>query len=194
MRQPLLAILLALGISGCAGVGIPATDDPAAKLREARYLYSEAGRPARAKALIQEAMDASSQAGDSTGIAMAHREYAYFLSTPGTEAIVSDGPAPADTPVAPERLRRALAEMQEASRLLGQTDHYDLLSNTSVGEARIAQALGDRAGACAALTRSLAASARQDAAVPGRQPLLPPGVASFAELIAKLRRDYGCPP
>jgi tetratricopeptide (TPR) repeat protein len=183
---------LALWLGACAAAGVPATDDPADKLQQARYLYNEAGRPAQAEPLILEAMATYRQAGDNQGLALAHREYAYFLSTPGSDAIITN-PAAAPSPVAPDRLKRALSEMREATRLFGQLGQFDRISNTTFGEARINHDLGDITAACRALARSLEASDQQDAINPGRQPALPPGMTRFAELIDSYRKKFGCP-
>ncbi|MDD3446318.1 MAG: hypothetical protein PHS60_12960 [Zavarzinia sp.] len=186
------ALSLVVWLAACAGVGIPATDDPEAKLAQARYLYTQAGRPARAEPLILEAMEQYRQAGDMAGLAMAHREYGFFLRMPGSDAIITAGGATGG-PVAPDRLRRALGEVEEATRLSAEIGLFDMVSNTSLIEAQIHHDLGEGAASCAALTRSLSAGDRYAAAHPGGTPDLPSGVNSFAELIGIFRREYGCP-
>lgn len=193
MRNPVSALLACVLLAGCAAAGVPATDDPAVKLQQGRQLFSAEGRPAEAERLILEAMTTYRQSGDQPGLALAHREYAYFLSAPGTEAIIAN-PASTQPAASPERLRRALAEMQEASRIFAQLNVFDRLSNTAMGEARIEHDLGDTPAACASLSRSLAASDRQTALNPDRKPNLPPGMNSFADLIGHFRKEYGCPP
>ncbi|PWR25987.1 hypothetical protein [Zavarzinia aquatilis] len=193
MRNHILALLATVLLAGCAAADVPATDDPAVKLQQARQLFSVEGRPAQAERLIQEAMATYRESGDAQGLALAHREYAYFLSTPGTDAIIAN-PGGAQAPASPERLKRALGEMREASTLFAQLNIFDRLSNTAMGEARIEHDLDDTAAACASLTRSLAASDKQTALHPDRKPNLPPGMNSFADLIGHFRKEYGCPP
>lgn len=193
MKNYASALLACVLLAGCAGAGVPATDDPAVKLQQARQLFSADGRPAEAERLILEAMATYRESGDQPGLALAHREYAYFLSTPGTDAIIANPGSP-QPPASPERLRRALGEMREASAIYAQLGVFDRLSNTALGEARIEHDLGDTKAACTALARSLAASDKQSALNPERKPSLPPGMNSFADLIGHFRQEYGCPP
>lgn len=186
---PALLFLLA----GCTGDMLPGGESPEAQLQEARVLYAQTGRPGKAEQLILDALEKGQQSGDLALQALAHREYAYFLSTAGTDAIIYD-PAAVQPPASPERLRRGLGEMQEASKLYEQLGMDDRLSNTALGEARILHMLGETAATCAALDRSEAAGERRRLAVPGVTPTLPPGIASFSELIGHFRTEYGCPP
>src|SRR5436190_669032 len=74
-----------VSLAGCAGVGVVATDDPAAKLHDAAYLYSKAGRPLIAERLIRQAIDLYEKNNDQLGLAEAYRQYGLFFLSPSIQ-------------------------------------------------------------------------------------------------------------
>ncbi|MCF4166512.1 hypothetical protein L2U69_12735 [Zavarzinia compransoris] len=193
MHRMVTALFLTTFLAGCGATGIVASDDPMTKLRQARYLYLEAGRPAQAEPLIHDAMAAFQRSGDTAGQAEAHREFAMFLATPGSDAIIVNTAAE-QPPVPPERLAKALAEMREASRLAESAGRYDILAGTSLGEARIRYRMGDIPAACATLHRSLDASEKFSAAPAEMRAKAPPGWDGTGRFVTAFRAEFGCPP
>jgi tetratricopeptide (TPR) repeat protein len=66
-------------VAGCASIGVPATSDPAMKLRHAVDLFDKQDRPALAERLIREAIDIYSTPTDQLGLAEAYRTYGLFF-------------------------------------------------------------------------------------------------------------------
>src|SRR6266436_1488462 len=92
MNIQLSASLLAAAflLSGCAGVGIVSTSDPAMKLNDADTLFLRKNRPLPAEELIQEALVIYQERDDPHGLGNAHREYGDLLRSP---AVVNWEPA-----------------------------------------------------------------------------------------------------
>src|SRR6267378_1202521 len=74
-----LLFLSLLGFAGCAAFGVPATTDPAGKLRDATALFDRQDRPLPAERLIREALELYQKNGDQLGVAEAYRTYGFFF-------------------------------------------------------------------------------------------------------------------
>src|SRR5207253_7111162 len=82
MVRPASVVLLSfslLGFTGCAAIGVPATTDPARKLRDATALFDRQDRPLPAERLIREALEVYQRNGDQLGVAEAYRTYGFFF-------------------------------------------------------------------------------------------------------------------
>lgn len=187
----LLAILSMLLLTACSGFGTVATSDPYEKLAQAKSLEAE-GRIALARRLIEESAAIFEESGDLEGLAEAYRRTAFLIRIHGEDTILSSGAA-APTGLDTGRADSSTAYFERAAAIERQLGNHDRLSNLhyNIG---INYALSDRAAeACAAFDRSLTAHLEGRARHPDREPVLPGGIASFEELIAKVKQEAGCP-
>src|SRR5258706_382617 len=81
----LLLCGLSAGVAGCAGVGITAKSDPAAKLHDATDLFDRQDRPLIAEKLIREAIASYQKSNDQLGLANAYRTYGFFFRSASIE-------------------------------------------------------------------------------------------------------------
>src|SRR5438094_2651181 len=77
--RPRSLLLSLLAFAGCAAFGVPATSDPAGKLRDATALFDRQDRPLPAERLIREALEVYQRNGDQLGVAEAYRTYGFFF-------------------------------------------------------------------------------------------------------------------
>ena len=77
-------VLLSL-LAGCAAMLVPATSDPAEKLKNAASLFGQQQRPIPAEKLILEAIDIYEQQQNKLGLAEAYRQYGFFFRSASVE-------------------------------------------------------------------------------------------------------------
>ncbi len=195
MRNACAVLLVGflLALTGCAGLGVISMPDPAARLRDAAYLINEARRPVPAERLIRSAVQTYEERNDSVGLADAYRMYAYFLTS---EAVASWGHVYREKGFMSgtrfdERFTKAIEYLDRAEELVGDTDHFDLLTNIHFLKSQAFHALKDRDGACSSLDRSVAANLENIRRNPDAK-VQSPGFASFADAVALNKTRMGC--
>lgn len=193
MTKSLWAFLMAALISACSGVGIPATDDPYAKLSQAEQLYSGPGRAAQARRLLNEAIATFQEKGDDAGLAAANRQYGFLARLGGArdDVILIRNSNPTTVPPR-EDLDLSDDYFKRSADLFSRTNRPDMASNVYYNLGVNSYFRGDRAQTCAYMDKALNASRQAEAQRPGRAVDLPRSVRSFAELIGKAKAEAGC--
>ncbi len=193
MRAALLGIALLLG--GCAAAGVPSTDDPARKLRDASVLYDQQGRPFPAEKLIQEAIQIYEARGDNVGLAEAYRQYGFFFrsETVGNNARLYASQGFLDpTATIEKRFEKSAEYFRRSAELFEAAGQFDSLSNVQLNEGFTYHFMGETALACEAFDRSLASQRRAEQTQSGSRPALPRGFTSFEAYIEAVRKEAGC--
>jgi tetratricopeptide (TPR) repeat protein len=197
-RNILFTFILGALLSACAGVGVVATDNPHAKMSQARQL-ADAGRAAQARRQLDEAIAIFTQKNDAPGLAEAYRQYGFLarLGMAAPDVILMRMPGP-DAPTVAD-LDLSTQYFQKSAEILSQQALPDQLSNVyfnlGVNDGLYAKyhpAPGKRESACAHFDRSLQANRDAEERQPGLKVDLPRGMRSFAELIARAKSEAGC--
>jgi tetratricopeptide (TPR) repeat protein len=187
---------LALLLSGCTAMGVPETDDPAEKLRQANSLYDQQGRPFPAEKLIQEAIEIYQARGDDLGLAEAYRQYGFFFrsETVGNNAALYASQGFLDpTATVENRYQKSAEYFGRAGQLFEAAGQFDSLSNTQLNEGFTYHFMNQTKLACAAFDRSLESQRRAERTQSGGAPSLPQGFTSFDSYIEAVRQEAGCP-
>ena len=193
MTKSLWAMLITAFISACSGVGIPATDDPYAKISQAEYLYSGPGRAAQARRLLNEAIATFQEKGDDAGLAAAYRQYGFLARLEGARDDVIFI-RKSDPKTAPPREDLDLSDnyFKRSVDLFLRTNRPDMASNVYYNLGVNSYFRGERPESCAYMDKALEASRQAAAQQPGRAVDLPRGVRSYAEWIGKAKAEAGC--
>jgi tetratricopeptide (TPR) repeat protein len=190
-------------LSGCAGVGIVSTSDPAVKLNDAEVLFLRENRPLPAESLIREALVIYQERDDPHGLGNAHREYADLLKSPAVgnlepfyrkrggfldRSITFDNrltKASEQYSLALENYRRAEQQELAASK-------YDALTNVYYNMAWSNLALGARDEACTDFDRSLQAYNENMRRNPTAHPHGARDSRPIADTLALAKQHAGC--
>jgi len=139
-KRYITSVLILFGIlSGCAGVGVVETSNPAIKLSDARHLFLQQNRPLIAEKLIIEAMNIYIDQNDLRGMGFAAQTYGQFLRSKSVvksensyrklgfrnEAITFENRLEKSD----EYIKKSIVHFNEAESELKQLDQYDLLTN-----------------------------------------------------------------
>lgn len=199
MRKTLATALFTatlLGLSGCAGFGIAATSDPAAKLSDAGDLFDRQDRPLPAEQLIREAIVMYQEKNDQLGLADAYRTYGFFFRSPSIEGKWSkhfrangflDKSATFET-----RFAKSIEYFEKARTILAEKEHFDALTNVDLNMGFTYVAMGNTQAACQAFDRSLESYRDNLRQATGARPVVPQGFASYEEFLADRKKRYGC--
>lgn len=124
-------------ITGCAGIGVIATSDPAVKLSDASYLQDN-DRPLIAERLIREATEIYQRKNDQLGLAESDMAYGHFFMSPTIEGKWSnfyrdkgflDKSATYDS-----RYEKAIEYFEKALPVLKAHQRYDRMTNAYANE------------------------------------------------------------
>jgi tetratricopeptide (TPR) repeat protein len=190
-------------LSGCAGVGIVSTSDPAVKLDDAEVLFQKKNRPLPAEELIQEALVIYQERDDPHGLGSAHREYGDLLRSP---AVVSWEPAYRKSggfldrsitfdnrlAKASEQYSMALENYRRAEQQELAASKYDALTNVYYNMAWSNLALGARDEACTDFDRSLQAYNENMHRNPTAHPYGARDSRSLPDTLALAKQQAGC--
>ncbi|MGE5768290.1 MAG: hypothetical protein ACM35H_13965, partial [Bacteroidota bacterium] len=140
-----------LFVAGCAATGVPKTDDPAQKLRDATMLYDQQERPLPAEKLIQEAIEIYQARGDNLGLAEAYRQYGFFFrsETVGNNAALYASQGFLEpTATIENRYQKSAEYFRRAGELFEDEGRFDNLSNAQLNEGFTYHFMNERALAC----------------------------------------------
>ncbi len=199
VSKALATVLVAaalLGTSGCAGFGIVATSDPAAKLSDAEDLFDRQDRPLPAERLIREAIDIYQEKNDQVGLAGAYRTYGFFFRSPSVEGKWNkiyrangflDKSATFET-----RYAKSIEYFEKARAIYAENKRFDRLTNVDLNMGFSYAGMGNKDAACNAFDRSLESYRENLRQTPGARPIVPRGFASYEEFLADVKKRYAC--
>jgi tetratricopeptide (TPR) repeat protein len=194
--QTILLTIQAVIIAGCAGVGVVATDDPAAKLRDATYLFDRQDRPLIAERLIRQAIDTYQSSNDQLGLAEAYRVYGFFFRSRAINGKWSnyyrkngflERSATFDT-----RYDKSIEYFEMARKLFAESKRFDALTNVDLNLGFTYFAMGNGLAACRAFDQSLENNRENIRQIPDATPNLPVGFASYEEFITDQKKRSCC--
>lgn len=187
---------LSVIIAGCAGVGIVAMSDPAAKLRDAGDLFDRQNRPLIAERLIHEAIESYQKNNDQLGLADAYRTYGYFFRSSAIEGEWSkyyrengflDKSASFDA-----RYGKSIEYLEKARTIFAEYKRFDALTNVNLNIGFTYEVMGYGAAACEAFDRSLENNRDNLHQISKAKVALPQGFATYEEFLAPHRERAGC--
>jgi len=198
MVRPASVVLLffsLLGFTGCAAIGVPATTDPARKLRDATALFDRQDRPLPAERLIREALELYQKNGDQLGVAEAYRTYGFFFRSSSVKGKWNkfyrnngflDRSATFDT-----RYIKSIEYFELARAIYSAHQQFDALTNVDLNMGFTYELMGDPNAACQAFDRS-----RQDhTEMLRRNPsarIEMQGFPTYDQFLAPHRQRAGC--
>jgi tetratricopeptide (TPR) repeat protein len=186
---------LSVIFSGCAGVGVVALSDPAAKLRDAGDLFDRQNRPLIAERLIREAIESYRKNNDQLGLADAYRTYGFFFRSSAVEGTWSkhyrengflDKSAGFDA-----RYEKSIEYLDKARIIFAEYKRFDALTNVNLNIGFTYEVMGYGAAACEAFDRSLENS-RDNLQISKAKVALPQGFATYEAFLAPHRERAGC--
>ncbi len=197
----MLRLLVALSavpviLVGCSAMGVPASNDPATKLRQANELFVKEDRPLPAERLIQEALDIYEKNGDQLGVAEAYRKFGFFYRSTAVERWEKvyraetgffDKSVTFDT-----RFEKSAEYFEKSARTFEKAGVLDRAVNAEFNEGITFALASKPASACEAYDKSSVMYRHAQESAPNEKPELPPGVKSFDELVAKFKAKVPC--
>ena len=182
-------------LSGCAGIGVIETSDPAVKLSDAGYLQDR-DRPLIAERLIREATEIYQSKNDQLGLAKSNMAYGHFFMSPTLEGKWStfyrergfiDKSATYDS-----RYEKAIEYFEKALPVLRDHQKYDKMTNAYANEGFVYVMLGKREAACQAFDKSLQSYHDNIQQNPEAKPIAPQGFGSFEEYLTYRKKVINC--
>jgi tetratricopeptide (TPR) repeat protein len=198
MRALFLALLVcafSVILGGCAGVGLVAISDPAAKLREAGDLFDRQDRPLGAERLIREAIERYRKDNDQLGLANAYRTYGFFFRSSAIEGKWSryyrengflDKSASFGA-----KYEKSIEYFEKARTIFADYKRFDALTSVNLNIGFTYEVMGYREAACQAFDRSLENN-RDNLQISKAKVVLPQGFATYEEFLAPHRERAGC--
>jgi tetratricopeptide (TPR) repeat protein len=189
-----LAPLCLASLTGCAAVGVIATDDPWQQLENAQAMI-EQNRPGPAERFIFEALAECQKRKDTDCEAAAYREYGiFFLWATGEWNNYYGRFGFKDKSANYEnRYQMAAKYFVMAEELYRQTSKFDAVTNVTLNLGFAYQAMIDRQAACQAFDASLAANHENLRLNPEAEVILPKKYVSYENYIAIRKKQTGCP-
>jgi len=189
-----LAFVAALLMAGCEGVGIPATDDPNAKLSQAEYLRTDAGRIMQARRLTEQAIELFAQRGDKLGLAEAYRE----LGLVALDGGLGDDPVVRRDPKAPLQPRpgdldNADKYLKRALDFASEFDQPYMAGNINFVLGNIEVMRGTPLQSCAYYDLSIRSFRDAQTRMPDLHPIPPVDGSDPATFAGRAKKAAGCP-
>ena len=193
MATRALLLFLTVMLAGCAGYGIPATDNPDTKLSQADYLMNGAGRIMQARRMTEQAMMIFEERKDEAGLARAYREYGLVALAGG----MGDDPVILRDPKVPFQprpgdLRDAEIHLKHARDLSAETRQPDLVANIDFVLGNMEVMRGNPPAACPYYDRAIQDFGDAKAQRPDAKFELPPGIKDPVEFVVRAKREAGC--
>lgn len=195
-RTALLLFVCLIALTGCAGVGVVATSDPSAKLRDAGDLFDRQDRPLIAERLIREAINTYQSNNDQLGLAEAYRTYGFFFRSRSIngkwnkyyrENGFLDKYATFDS-----RYSKSIEYFEKAGVIFTDNKRFDALTNVDLNMGYTYVEMGNLPAACQAFDKSVESNRENLRQNPTASPVLPKGFASYENFEADLKKQYGC--
>jgi tetratricopeptide (TPR) repeat protein len=191
-------VTVLLTVSGCAGVGIAATSDPAAKLKDAGDLFDRQDRPLPAERLIREAIEIYQEGNNRLGLAEAYRTYGFFFRSPSIEGKWNEHYRASGflekSATFETRYLKSIEYFEKARVIFAEGNRFDAMTNLDLNMGFTYVAMGNTHAACEAFDRSLESHQQNLRKTPGARPAVPKGFASYEEFLADRKKRYGCTP
>lgn len=188
LLRPAAAMLAVFILCACEGVGIPATDNPNAKLDQADYLLGR-GRVFQANRITQQAIEIFTQHNDKAGLARAYREYALVAKAGGlgSNPIVTRDPT---KPLSPRSEDLDLTEkyLQMALDLAIETKQLHIAANIVFLQGNVQVLRGTPLKSCSYYDLALKRFHEADEQQPRSDLRGPPP----AEFLARAKKEAGC--
>ena len=131
--RALLPMLLVGGLcavfGGCAGVGIVATSNPVAILRDATDRFERRDSPVIAEKLIRQALVSYQKNNDQLGLASAYRTYGFFFRS---AAVEGNGPGTIAKTDSSTSLPASIRDMSSPSPTSKKRGSYSQNTNASM--------------------------------------------------------------
>jgi tetratricopeptide (TPR) repeat protein len=190
-----LLFLSLLGFAGCAAFGVPATTDPAGKLRDATALFDRQDRPLPAERLIREALELYQKNGDQLGVAEAYRTYGFFFRSSSVNGKWSkfyrdngflDRSATFDT-----LYIKSIEYFEMARAIYSAHQRLDALTNVDLNMGFTYELMGDPQAACQAFDRSRQDHTEMLRRNPGAR-IEMQGFSTYEQFLAPHRQRAGC--
>ena len=198
LRVPLfrlLALIFITTIAGCSAMLVPATGDPAKKLRYAYILFDEQLRPLPAEQLITEAIEIYFASGDDRGLGESYRAYGFFLRSPAVKRwegyYLENGFLEPDTTFSNRFEMSARYFEKSASRFLA-SGTTEILANVWLNQAFSLEFAGRMEEACEAYDKSRDAAAVHLEQHSGEVIETPEGYENFDAYIEAIEIRLGC--
>ena len=188
-----LASLCFAGLTGCAAVGVIATDDPWQQLENAQAMI-EQNRPRPAERFIEQALGECQTRGDSLCTAAAYREYGIFFLWATPEWHIYDerfGFSDKEATYA-NRYEMAAKYFLRSEKLYAQSSKFDAVTNVALNLGFAYEALQDRAAACQAYDASLRANMENVRLNPTAKIVLPEKYGTYENYISIQKQHAGC--
>jgi len=194
MKMSFVVIILAI-VSGCAGIGVPVTDDPDKKLAIANQLYDQHKRPIPAEKLIREAIDIYTQENNEEGLAEAYRSYGFFFRSEAvrvkhnfyTSVGFVDKSATYEG-----RYDKSIEYFEKAEEIFEKQKRYDGLINIHLNKGFTYEIAGKNDDACASFRSSEISEQNYRKLNGGKSINLPPNYSSYSEYVSMHKKRLNC--
>lgn len=190
------AILFAVHLlGGCAAALVPATEDPAGKLRWALELIDNQQRPIPAERLINEAIGTYTSQKNELGLAEAYRVYGIFFKSQAVERMqvnYRENGFFDKSATYQNRLDKSLEYLGKSRDLLEKNNDLSTLPNVHLLMGWAHFQMKNTDAACAAFDDSLKAHQLKIARYPEKKIVLPKEYSSFEQAIADQKNRAGC--
>lgn len=189
MSIRILLIFLLIIVAGCSAALVPLSNDPAAKLSQAKELLS-LNRALPAERLIREAMTIYEQRQDLKGLANATADYGLMLDS---SAYRSYEKSWRDSGTYDPTGKTAIQYLEKALALFGKVGDPEGERFASFQLGRLYKADGQTGKACAAydLSNQYHQEARRQ--FPDHKFYISPGYKGWEDMVASLKASIGCP-
>ncbi|MBV8534803.1 MAG: hypothetical protein JO128_04365, partial [Alphaproteobacteria bacterium] len=171
--------------------GIPATDDPEAKLATAEVLLYQEGRVMRAREQVDGAIAIFEQRGDRRGLTKAYLIYAAVARAGGTNAdpVVFRRAPPKP---GPEELDHSDVYLERAAALATETDQLHLLAYSTALRGDDQRTRGNYRAACALFDTAIEQWQVAETKELGGAQQLPVNARNLPERVARLKMSANC--
>ena len=188
-----LAPLCFAGLTGCAAVGVIATDDPWQQLENAQAMI-EQNRPGPPERFIEQALAECQKQGDSLCTAAAYREYGIFFLWATPEWHIYDdrfGFSDKEATYA-NRYEMAAKYFLMSEKLYAQSSKFDAVTNVALNLGFTYEAQKNRTAACQAFDASLQANKENLRLNPTAKIELPEKYGNYQNYISIRKQHAGC--
>ncbi len=195
MRHLVLSMLVMAVLTGCSAMLVPASDDPATKLKQATSLFDRQDRPLPAERLIREAIDIYNKENNQLGLADAYRTYGFFFRSASIEkwhkhykeSGFLEKSATFDT-----RYDKSIEYFEKAKNIFTSYKKFDDLVNVDLNMGFTYEFAGNKAGACKAYEASISSSREYSRLNPNSKLIVPKGYSSYEDYANTHRKRLKC--